>query len=171
MKITAIQNALKELGFLHVTHPADGNWDGATNLGYIQAAKKGNLHPSLWRQPSNIDQLPKSVRDLVENVGGGAAAQTHAAQVNNDAAKIAADAKAKAEAAQKQAEKQAADEAAKKQAEATAGKVNIGAEVKADGQALPTDAGTNAPDGAAADGQKPVDNTDKNTAGKTAAKQ
>jgi hypothetical protein len=143
MKISVIQSALQTLGFLPPSHPVDGEWDSQTNAGYINAAQSGNLHPALWAQPSNVDQLPAAVRELYLADGCAPAAPTPPGPT---AAELAA---AKAKADKEEADKAAAAlkaEADKAAAEASAAKVNIEAEVKADATVIEADSGTNAPD-------------------------
>lgn len=143
MKISAIQAALQTLGFLPPSHPVDGDWDSQTNAGYINAAQSGNLHPALWAQPSNVDQLPPAVREIYLADG---CAPTAPVATGPTAAELAA---AKAKADKEEADKAAAAlkaEADAAAAQASAAKVNIEAEVKADATVIEADAGTNAPD-------------------------
>lgn len=150
MKISAIQAALKELGFLHVTHANDDVWDQTTHNSYIQACQAASMHPALWQQPQNIDQLPPAVRAHVESGGkpttpvspqlpGAVASGPTAAEL--EAARL----KAEQEENERVA-KAAAEEEARKLAEATAAKVNIEQEQNADAKSLETDANVTSPE-------------------------
>jgi hypothetical protein len=149
MKISAIQAALKELGYLHVTHAADDVWDQTTANSYAQACQAENLHPALWAQPSNVEQLPPAVRAHVESEGkpstpnspqlpGAVAAGPTAAE--QEAARLEAERLENERVAQA-----AAKEEARKLAEATAAKTNIQQQVNADAGALETDANVTTP--------------------------
>lgn len=155
MKISAIQAALKELGYLHVTHAADDVWDQTTANSYAQACQAENLHPALWGQPMNIEQLPPAVRAHVES--GGAPATPESPQLPGAVA--SGPTAAEQEAARLKAEqeenervaKAAAEEEARKLAEATAAQVNIDQQQAADAKSLDTDAGVTTPETPATD--------------------
>lgn len=165
MKISAIQAALKELGFLHVTHAADDVWDQTTHNSYIQACQAANLHVSLWQQPMNEDQLPPAVRAHIESGGK----PTTPASESLPGAVASGPTAAEQEAARLEAERlenervaqAAAAEEQRKIDEATKQQVNIQQEQTADSKALDTDANlttpkTDAVEQAAADTQKPA---------------
>lgn len=63
MNITAIQQALIELGWMHKGQD-NGEWTAQTNAGYEQACLDENMHPSLICQPSCVEHLPEKVYSL-----------------------------------------------------------------------------------------------------------
>lgn len=117
MNITAIQQALIELGWMH-QGTANGVWTAQTNAGYEQACLADNMHPSLICQPSCVEHLPEKVYGLYMTYSdAGASESLKAANATKAAIEIESAAAALAQAAEAA---EAAEAAAQADADAAA---------------------------------------------------
>lgn len=88
MNITAIQQALIELGWLN--HGLDtGSWCAKTDTGYVQACIADNMHPSTHTQPSCAEQMPPKVQIMYATYADTSYASLETAEDDADAEPVA----------------------------------------------------------------------------------